>query len=100
MRISDWSSDVCSSDLDDFAARLHNLSLRTGAADQPRHAMTIPPACHIALSPWRAACPLLARLATPIWRNRAPPLKGRGEDDFETETGRPWPAPITRHCPS
>src|SRR5690606_38049108 len=51
---------------DDLAPRLHDLPLRTGAADQSRHTVTVPPTCHIALSPWRAACPLLARLATPI----------------------------------
>src|SRR3546814_8917793 len=31
MRISDWSSDVCSSDLDDAAERMHNC--KSGARD-------------------------------------------------------------------
>src|SRR3546814_9047146 len=54
MRISDWSSDVCSSDLPSIARALPRLKLSNGACEVPAPARRVVKACTFAGTPQSA----------------------------------------------
>src|SRR3546814_1319939 len=91
MRISDWSSDVCSSDL----PRLDLHRLRQAQADRPQlceERVVVaehPRVCHGATDtpPWRARRAPLIR-ARAVWRGQRPWAASQGRSTARSSTGR------------